>query len=594
MFGNRTGGFSHLPRIPRFRFTMRWGGQARLCLLGLSLAGSLFTSPLQRVYAESTAGKTDLFLTSALSRAPASGWFSVIVRIDGGLTPAKEAYLKALNVDIYRHLPIIHSVALCLPARNLTRLAALPFVRHVSADLTVKKCDEFTVGSSGANTTFQQYSLTGNGITVAVVDSGMNAWHRDLVDPISGNTRVLAGVNFVPTASKPNDDCGHGTHVAGIIAGNGACSTGSAFYRTFYGIARKANLVNVRVLDENGKSSVSTVLAGIQWVVNNAAAYNIRVLNLSLGHPAGDHYYNDPLCQACEAAWKAGIVVVCAAGNNGRQNTTQTAGLPNEGWDTAYGTIQSPGNDPYVITVGATKNMDGSRADDRIATYSSRGPTRLDFILKPDIIAPGNKVISLDVNNSTLDAAYGYTNQIPVASYCYTNSCKYSAQYFRLSGTSMAAPVVAGAAALLLEANPSLSPDTLKARLMLSADKWTDPSGNYDPCTYGAGYLNIPAALASTVTTGSYATSPPLTRDANGNVLINTILWGTNSPNGANILWETSGINLNIIWGSNIVWGTTILWGSNILWGATTWADNIIWGSSTDAVDLSTVVINGE
>src|SRR5579884_3149164 len=507
MFGNRTGGFSHLPRIPRFRYTMRWGGQARLCLLGLSLAGSLFTSPLQRVYAESTAGKTDLFLTSALSRAPASGWFSVIVRIDGGLTPAKEAYLKALNVDIYRHLPIIHSVALCLPARNLTRLAALPFVRHVSADLTVKKCDEFTVGSSGANTTFQQYSLTGNGITVAVVDGGMNAWHRDLVDPISGNTRVLAGVNFVPTASKPNDDCGHGTHVAGIIAGNGACSTGSAFYRTFYGIARKANLVNVRVLDENGKSSVSTVLAGIQWVVNNAAAYNIRVLNLSLGHPAGDHYYNDPLCQACEAAWKAGIVVVCAAGNNGRQNTTQTAGLPNEGWGTAYGSIQSPGNDPFVITVGATKNMDGSRADDRIATYSSRGPTLLDFILKPDIVAPGNKVISLYAGSTYLSTNVS-SNAIPWSSYCYKNLTGESQRYYVLSGTSMAAPVVAGAAALLLQANSSLSPDTVKARLMFSADKVNFPDGKTDACTFGAGYLNIPAALGSTVTPAQYAMSP--------------------------------------------------------------------------------------
>ena len=171
------------------------------------------------------------------------------------------------------------------------------------------------------------------------------------------------------------------------------------------------------MLDGNGQGSVSTVVAGIQWVVSNKAKYNIRVLNLSLGHPVGESYTTDPSCQAVEAAWKAGIVVVCAAGNEGRASATNTAGAANEGWGTAYGSITSPGNDPYVITVGATKSMDGNRADDKIATYSSRGPSRLDLVLKPDLVAPGNHVISLDAGGSTLDTSTARPTRSRTSSY---------------------------------------------------------------------------------------------------------------------------------------------------------------------------------
>ena len=296
----------------------------------------------------------------------------MIARLDGDLTPARQSRLAALGADVTRHLGFIHSVALSLPERSLGKLAALPFISHLSYDGEVKKSDAFTDGSSGAAYARQQYGLTGQGVGVAVLDSGSRIV-MDLMNSGNSASRLSAQMNFVPGTVDYTDWCGHGTHVSGIIAGNGAASTGSLFSYTFKGVAPQANLINARVLDAAGGGTVSSVLAGIQWVIDNKSNYNIRVANLSLGHPVSESYKTDPLCQAVEAAWKAGIVVVCAAGNNGRATAYNTAGAPNEGWGTAYGSIQSPGNDPYVITVGATKNMDGVRGDDRIATYSSRG-----------------------------------------------------------------------------------------------------------------------------------------------------------------------------------------------------------------------------
>ena len=165
--------------------------------------------------------------------------------------------------------------------------------------------------------------------------------------------------------------------------------------------------MNVRVLDNLGSGATSTIIAGLQWVVANKTAYNIRVINLSLGHAVGESYHTDPLCQAVEAAYKAGIVVVCSAGNQGRQQNTVNSALNNEGYGANYGSVDAPANDPYVITVGAMKSMDGKRADDRIATYSSRGPSYGDMVLKPDLVAPGNKIISLRSPGSTLDVNYG-------------------------------------------------------------------------------------------------------------------------------------------------------------------------------------------
>ena len=576
------------------------GKHTKIVVIVSAAAALLGTLPLAAFAGSpsaTNAPKTDAQIGRRMAAKSAQGPCTVIVKLDGELSTARQQRLTALGADITRHLGFIHSVALTLPSRNLGKLAALPFVTHISYDGKIKKCDEFTVASSGAGVAYQSYGLTGAGVGVAVLDSGMQNMD-DLGDPVAGGNRIIAQQNFVPNwnnyedSSEYTDRCGHGTHVAGIIGGAGQSSTGENYAHTYYGIARRANLINVRVLDANGAGTVSGMAAGLQWVIANKAAYNIRVINLSLGHPVGDSYKNDPLCQAVESAWNAGIVVVCAAGNNGRASALAVSGAANEGWGTAYGSIQSPANDPYVITVGATKSMDGTKADDEIATYSSRGPSRIDMVLKPDIIAPGNRVISLYSWGSTLyawNSASG--NGLPVSSYQTNTWSGASSAYFVLSGTSMACPVVAGAAALLLEKYPSLSPDTVKARLMVSADKWTDPAGSADPLTYGAGYLNIPNALLSTVTPTRSALSPRLTLTAAGEVLINTRLtvYGTKTLSGVTTIWGSKAITgVSTINASKAITGVSSIYSSSV------WSDKTVCVSSSPAVDLSCIALNGE
>ena len=197
-------------------------------------------------------------------------------------------------------------------------------------------------------------------------------------------------------------------HVAGIIAGRGKHSTGSKYTYQIRGIAPNAKLVSLRVLDKNGSGTDSAVVAAIQKAIDLKSTYNIRVINLSLGRPVFQSYVADPLCQAVQKAWQAGIVVVVAAGNDGRDNSAGTDG---------YATINAPGNSPYVITVGAMNTVGTpSRSDDKVTSYSSKGPTLLDHVVKPDLVAPGNRIFSLRDNASFLDNSYT-ANRVPVNSY---------------------------------------------------------------------------------------------------------------------------------------------------------------------------------
>jgi serine protease AprX len=290
--------------------------------------------------------------------------------------------------------------------------------------------------------------------------------------------------------------------------------------------------------------------------------------------------------------------VVVAAGNDGRDNSMGTNG---------YSTITSPGNDPAVITVGAMKDMGTiSRGDDLIASYSSKGPTLLDQVAKPDIVAPGNGIISALAANSGITASFP-NNIVPISYYKSSGSGAASPQYFKLSGTSMATPMVSGAAALLIQKDSTLTPDTVKAHLMKTSSKSfpgsssvTDPTTGitytsyYDLFTIGAGYLDVWAALNCTdiVPSGSTASSPTVQYDATTKTV--KLVSGTNIVWGSNIVWGD-----NVVWGSNVVWGDNVVWGSNVVWGDSTlqgfnvvWGSNIVWGSSDPFVQ--SVAITGE
>ena len=241
-------------------------------------------------------------------------------------------------------------------------------VAYISPDRSVQGTLEYANPTVYANIA-RRYGWDGTGVGVAVIDSGLQG--RPDLNFKSGTSRVVYSQSFI-AGLDATDFYGHGTHVAGIVAGNGYQSTGPNATRSFIGIAPNATIVALRVLDGNGNGTDSAMIGAINQAIPLKAKYNIRVINLSLGRPVYENYNKDPLCLAVEKAWQKGIVVVVAAGNEGRNNTFGTNG---------YGTITAPGNDPYVITVGAMKDAStASRADDSIASYVKRshsgGPHR--------------------------------------------------------------------------------------------------------------------------------------------------------------------------------------------------------------------------
>ena len=338
---------------------------------------------------------------------------------------------------------------------ELSDLASDAAVDHLSGDLPVRSSTLISDASTAADQTRAGNPLlgllgipgvNGLGIGVAVVDSG--------IAPHSALTRVVANVSFVSGDSRVTDAYGHGTHVAGIIAGSATPANGVA-PEYAGGIAPNAHLVNVRVLGVDGTGLTSDVIAGIEWVVANRAIYNIRVINLSVGHPATEACSTDPLCEAVNQAVQAGIVVVVSAGNTGKA-FDGTAIL---------GSISSPGNSPYAITVGALNTWGTvDRSDDTLATYSSRGPSAYDFAVKPDVAAPGTKILSLQADGGFLPTMYP---SIHVAG-------SGNNAYMFLSGTSMAAPMVSGGIALLLQGSPNLSPAQVKFALQNGATAMAD------------------------------------------------------------------------------------------------------------------------
>jgi serine protease AprX len=327
---------------------------------------------------------------------------------------------------------------------------------------------------------------TGAGVGVAVLDSGV-ATTSDL-----GDSRIVAWKDFVNKKKAPYDDAGHGTFVAGLIAGDGTASLpldqGGVADVQFRGVAPQANIIGVKVLDGTGSGRSSAVMAGVLWAVAHKDEYNIRVLNLSIGsNPVAPADF-DPIAKAVEFAWKNGVTVVCAAGNEG---------------EFGHGGILSPGNSPYVITVGATDTRQtATLADDAVTYYSSVGPTLWDEYAKPDLVAPGNRLISLRVTDSFIDVNFPQ-NLIPVASYAPTAPADTEPSYLMLSGTSTSAPVCAGVATIMIGEDPALSPDDVKVRMMGTAD----PLPGASRFQQGAGLVDAAGALASDAQSNGYALS---------------------------------------------------------------------------------------
>jgi serine protease AprX len=500
----------------------------------------------------------------------------------------------------------IHGAAYRIPRRTLLWLEKHPDVAYVSPDRPNKVAFDDENQAVLADVARQQYALDGTGVGIAVIDSGVYN-HDDLQTADRSASRIVYSESFVPGDPGTNDTYGHGTHVAGIIAGNGYDSQ-SGYWRTYTGLAPNANIINLRVLDGNGIGTDSQVIAAIQRAVQLQSTYNIRVINLSLGRNVFESYTVDPLCQAVEAAWHAGIVVVVAAGNRGRDYSMGTYG---------YETIGAPGNDPNVITVGATKtNGTPTRADDSIASYSSKGPTLLDHVIKPDLVAPGNRIISLESPGSYMATTYQNLD-VPSLPTCIGGICTNGpgGQYLRLSGTSMATPVVAGAAALMIQKDPTLTPDTIKARMMKTAWKGYpttslayDLAGfsylsQYDVFTIGAGYLDVDAVLGNTDVASGGASSPYATFDpVSRNAMLHfsqSVTWGNSITWGDSLVWGYSitwgGIIDQDLQGDSLVWGNSVVWGDpSLTANSLIWSNSITWGDNINNSEALAIGDDGE
>lgn len=398
---------------------------------------------------------------TGLTGLPADGLgsWSVIVRLDPDVDARR--LVEGLGGRVQARLGIISGVVAELPARAVPLLARTPGVRGVTPDarLRLSSVDYDAAKDLGSMVNvgrlieadyLWERGITGAGVGVALIDSGIVPVEGLHSDVVHGPDLSFEGWNG---ALRTLDTYGHGTHMAGIIAGRDE-DWGPSSTTAFAGVAPDARLVSVKVADAAGNTDVSQVIAAIDWVVQHRDEMDIRVLNLSFGTDGAQSYQLDPLAYAVEVAWRKGIVVVAAAGNGGLDD----------------GRLNNPAYDPYVVAVGAVDpRATKPTHDDEIPMWSSRG----DGQRNPDLVAPGRSIVSLRDRGSTIDRGH------PTA--------RLGERFFRGSGTSQAASVVSGAAALLLQQRPSLTPDELKQLLRSTAVHL--PAA--DPRGQGEGLLNV-------------------------------------------------------------------------------------------------------
>jgi serine protease AprX len=508
----------------------------------------------------------------------------VIVSFDrkpGSAERALASQLGGQDRKGYRRLPFR---AMRVPAARLEALANHGTVRFVASDAVLwsasppaRQTARVPGSTSQLNTANKNYR--GSGVTVAVVDSGVYQ-HGDFYQTLLAQFDFTGSVQGQQTALT--DPFGHGTHIAGMMGADGYYSAGYQYQ----GAATRARIVSLRVLDDQGRGSVSNLLAALDWILDvGIPTYGIRVANLSLGKGVEEEQALDPLVQAVEAVWNAGVVVVVSAGNYGQSG---------------HYTVTSPGNSRKVITVGSlTDNGSGKNfMDDTASTFSSRGPTLYDHILKPDLLAPGNKVVAPYAEYSKIGTLV-QAGKVKCGS---NNGGNCNQRYLELSGTSMAAAVTSGAVARMLAKQPSLSPATVKARLMKSARKMAG-----DPTVNGAGVLDVEAAMNATGVISGQAPSPRIGLSSDGKRIYvedtadlwgptwaastlwsNGTLWSGGYLSSDGYLWSDASLWANAyLWSNASLWANGSLWANSNLWSnAYLWANGILW--SNFAVPFST------
>ncbi|AIQ57599.1 S8 family peptidase [Paenibacillus borealis] len=375
----------------------------------------------------------------------------VIIQFKHPLTPAGiralQKHLGTHAFPIKHQLPLHRAVASRVTLKCLKQVCCWSGVHKVYLDGIKKTTLNIATPSIGATAVERSRGLTGKGINIAVLDTGVYP-HPDLTRPVN---RILAFKDYINHRKCPYDDNGHGTHITGDAAGNGWSSKGK-----YKGPAPEAGIVGIKVLDKNGDGYDSTIIKAIEWCIARRKKLKLRILSMSFGGPVSPSAKDDILVQAVEKAVKAGLTVVIAAGNSGPGRRT----------------VESPGISPSAITVGAVNDRRTvTQKDDRIAVYSSRGPAPGGKV-KPDLVAPGDSVISLRAPGSQL------VRELP--------GNKVGKKYFKLSGTSISTPIVSGAAAQLLQLRPCLTPCQVKALLKRNAF----PLG-LKPNTAGSGEIDV-------------------------------------------------------------------------------------------------------
>jgi serine protease AprX len=406
-----------------------------------------------------------MFSMNLAAARPSLPRLSMIVQGTGSQADVRSA-IEEVGGTVERSLPIVRGVEARLTRAQSARLERMPTIYQVTPNARVAfQADDYTLSPNRipANTNSTKLwneGVTGAGVTVAILDTGIYAAHPDLAG------RVVHCEDFSAealTEAKCQDTFGHGTFMAGLVAGDGTSSGGM-----FKGAAPQAKLVSIKVAGFDGATDISNILAGLQWVASHQQEYGIEALNLSLGTDSTQDYRTSPLNYAVEKVWESGVTVVVSAGNSGPNNKT----------------ILKPADDPFVVTVGAS-NDEGtvSVGDDRVPVFSSRGPTRSNGLSKPDIVAPGVHTISLRSPGSAIDQQFGAGATVQDL-------------YFRGTGTSMSAATVTGVVAQIMQVNPSLNPNQVKYRLMNTTRQIVDR----DQYAAGKGLVDAYAAARSTST----------------------------------------------------------------------------------------------